>query len=88
MQKSDTNTDKIYSTNNSALSAYLLIEGYTLLDVEVNHDRRLPSIFIFENSNDLQKSVAVFISLKATGNINDFYEAYRKCLRMARVGKY
>jgi len=67
------NTDGNFSTKNSALAAYLYMEG--------------PSVFIFETNSRLPQCVHNFQIAKVEGNLVLFHEAYRKCLRMTKVGK-
>jgi len=77
--------DKQFPTKNTALAAYLYMEGFCLLDVVIDS---FPTIFIFENNSEqLLEHVHKFQIAKAEGNLVLFFEAYRKCLRMTKVGK-
>lgn len=76
--------DNRYHTKNTALSAYLYMEGFPLLDVNIID---FPTVFIFEDSKQLQECVHLFQVAKAEGNLVLFFEAYRKCLKMTKVGK-
>lgn len=78
------NVDGQYSTKNTSLAAYLYMEGFVLLDVDTDN---FPSIFIFESSDLLLERVHIFQIAKAEGNLVLYFEAYRKCLRMTKVGK-
>jgi len=76
--------DGRFETRNSSLAAYLYMEGFDLLDVNI---RNFPSIFIFVDSASLQECVHKFQVAKAEGNLVLYYNAYRRCLKMARRGK-
>jgi len=78
------NQDGQFSTKNTSLAAYLYMEGFTLLDV---HNEQFPTIFVFETSELLPECVRNFQVAKAEGNLVLYFEAYRKCLRMTKVGK-
>lgn len=77
-------TDGRFSTKNTSLAAYLYMEGFTLLDVD---NSNFPTIFIFETSSLLPECVHKFQIAKAEGNLVLYFEAYRKCLKMTKVGK-
>ena len=77
-------TDGNFSTKNTSLAAYLLIEGFTLLDV---FNEKFPTVFVFESNGLLPDCVRNFQIGKAEGNLVLYFEAYRKCLRMTKVGK-
>jgi len=76
--------DGQFSTKNTSLAAYLYMEGFTLLDV-LNED--FPTVFIFESDKTLLDCVRKFQVAKVEGNLVLYFEAYRKCLRMTKVGK-
>lgn len=84
MQDRNGNGDGYYSTKNTALAAYLRIEGFTLLDVTNESN---PAVFIFESDSKLYDCEKRWQLGKAEGNLSDFFESYRLCLRMVRVGK-
>jgi coenzyme F420-reducing hydrogenase beta subunit len=88
---SDFNSQSIFSTKETALAAYLLTEGFNLIDVEVDNDNygrnRKPSVFLFENSSELQVEAKSFRTFKAVVNAANFFESYRRCLRMTKIGK-
>lgn len=76
--------DGQFSTKNTSLAAYLYMEGFTLLDVL---NEQFPTIFVFETNSLLPECVRKFQVAKAEGNLVLYFEAYRKCLRMTKVGK-
>jgi len=78
------NQDGNFSTKNTSLAAYLYMEGFELLDVL---NESFPTVFIFETNNLLPECVKKFQVAKAEGNLVLYFEAYRKCLRMTKVGK-
>jgi hypothetical protein len=74
-----------FSTTDTALAAWLYSQGFDLLDVEAEN---FPSNFVFENSSPhLAEAVKTFQCGKAEGNITVFFLAYKKLLRMVKVGK-
>lgn len=74
----------LYETKNTALAAYLRIEGFTLVDVSIDN---FPSVFIFENCPKITECEHLWQLNQAIGNLSDFFESYRLCLRMTKVGK-
>ena len=87
------NTNGQFSTKNTSLAAYLYMEGFELLDVQISgsnyndYNARTVATFIFESNNLLPECVKKFQIAKAEGNLVLYFEAYRKCLRMTKVGK-
>ncbi len=80
------NSDGEYSTKNTALAAYLRIEGFRLLDVTPsNYDN--PAVFLFERDSKITEYEHLWQLGKAEGNLCMFWESYRLCLRMVKVGK-
>lgn len=75
-----------YSTRNTALAAYLRIEGFRLLDV-MPSDYNNPAVFLFENDSKIAECEHLWQLGKAEGNLSMFWESYRLCLRMVKVGK-
>ena len=75
-----------YTTRNTALAAYLRIEGFVLLDVEPTKDN-IPAAFIFQDTPKIVECERLWQLSKAEGNLCDFWESYRLCLKMVRVGK-
>lgn len=86
MQDRDRDGNGHFTTRNTALAAYLRTKGFTLLDVEVG-DHYTPAVFVFEKHYKLVEFEKNWQLGKATGNLTDFFESYRLCLRMVRVGK-
>lgn len=78
------NSNGTYETKNTSLAAFLYMQGYPLLDVVATG---FPTIFIFESSITLLNDVREFQVSRAVGNLAQFYEAYRKCLKMTKIGK-
>jgi len=78
--------DGEYSTSNTALAAYLRIEGFRLLDVMPSNGNS-PAVFYFENSPHVVEHERLWQLGRAEGNLCLFWESYRLCLRMVRVGK-
>jgi CBS domain containing-hemolysin-like protein len=83
-------TDNNFSTKNTSLAAYLYMEGFELLDVHLETGQtgyRTIATFIFESNNKLPDCVHKFQIAKAEGNLVLYFEAYKKCLRMTKLGK-
>ena len=78
--------DGEFPTRNSALAAYLRIEGFTLLDV-MPTDQGRPAVFYFEDTPKIYECGKLWELGKAIGNLSDYYESYKLCLKMVRVGK-
>jgi len=85
LQDNNNNLDGTFLTKETALAAYLYTEGFELIDVIVNKFE--PSIFLFEDSSQLQIKAKDFRAFKAIVNAHQYYEAYRKCLVMVKHGK-
>ena len=86
-----TDTDGKYSTKTTSLAAYLLTEGFDLTDVSIEHidgGYKTVATFVFESNNELLSCVKQFQIGRAEGNLVLFFESYRKCLRMTKVGKF
>jgi hypothetical protein len=75
-----------YKTMNTAFAAYLRIEGFELLGVEPNNHGS-PAVFFFEDDPKIKQCERLWQVGKVEGNLSDFYESYRMCLRMVKVGK-
>ena len=80
------NNDGYYVTKNTALAAYLRIEGFALLEVEPTQDNT-PAVFIFQKESKIFECEHLWQVGKVEGNLCDFWESYRLCLKMVRVGK-
>ena len=79
-----------FSTKNTSLAAYLYMEGFELLDVLFESNQgsyNTVAVFVFESNSLLSELVKKFQVAKAEGNLVLYFEAYRKCLRMTKVGK-
>jgi len=80
-----------FSTRNTLLAACLYYEGFTLLDVTINpHPTNSDftiATFIFESSDTLLAYTRLVQVAKVEGNLVLFHEAYRKMLKMVKVGK-
>jgi len=75
-----------FDTRNTALAAYLRIEGFRLLDVMPSGDNN-PAVFYFKVDPQITKCERLWQLGKAEGNLSMFWESYRLCLRMVKVGK-
>ena len=75
-----------FETRNTALAAYLRIEGFRLLDVEPS-DGSAPAVFFFEQDSQIAEAEHLWQLGQAVGNLCDFWESYRLCLRMVKIGK-
>ncbi len=75
-----------FRTRNTALAAYLRIEGFKLLDVDPS-ENNTPAVFYFEQDLKIPVCERLWQLGKAEGNLVDFWESYRLCLRMVKVGK-
>ena len=82
--------DKTFSTKNTSLAAYLYMEGFELLDVQIGNGEysyKTIATFIFNSNGSITDYIKKFQIAKAEGNLVLYFEAYRKCLRMTKVGK-
>lgn len=77
--KKITPTDKVYSTQNTALAAFLYSQGFEYLGTDKS---KYPVVsFQFENaSKNFTEAVTAFEIGKAEGNIVLFFRAYKKML--------
>ena len=82
----DSNSDGKYFTRNTALAAYLRIEGFRLLDVTPSNYNN-PAVFCFKRDSKIASCEHLWQLGKAEGNLSMFWESYRLCLRMVKVGK-
>ena len=72
-----------FKTSDTALSAYLVSEGYGTPDIEYSNGAR--AFFIFSGKNiKRDKSISDFDSARAKGNIVLFFNAYQTLLRRIR----
>lgn len=80
----DLDSDGQFCTKHTALAAYLYMSGFDLQKVD---NSEFPTVFIFEDSRTLREHERQFQVAKAEGNLVLFFDSYRKCLRMTKVGK-
>ena len=73
-------SDNIYRTSDFYLSAFLLSQGLTLLDVGHNNPKRLE--FVFQDRPDRPQLVHDFLCGTATGNLADFVYQLRRAKRL------
>ena len=75
----------IYPTNDTALAAWLVSQGFELLDLDFSKPSSVA--FLFKNDTKaLKEAVRIFQRLEAVGNVNAFYRAYRQMLLKIREG--
>ena len=75
-------SSEIYRTPDTALAAWLLSQGFTLL--ELDDSKPFSISFLFkDDSTELPKCIHDFQAAKAEGNIVAFFRAYRRLV--ARV---
>jgi len=80
MEMSLTNS---FRTSDTALSAYLVSEGFGTPDIEFPNGTR--AFFLFSKENPvIDKSISAFDSARAIGNIVLFFNAYQTLLRRIR----
>ena len=72
-----------FKTSDTALSAYLVSEGFGTPKIEFNNGARATFVFSRENP-DISKSINEFDTARATGNIVLFFNAYQVLLRRIR----
>lgn len=88
---SDMSKDNIFRTKHTDLAAYLITQGFALIDVDIDEDNygryRKPSVFLFDDTLDIRKEIRAYQTMKANVNAAQFFEAYRRCLRMTKIGK-
>jgi hypothetical protein len=77
MKDSSRSLSSAFTTNDTALAAWLISRGFELQDLD---DSRPNSVaFLFDNSNqELSKAVKTFQLGTAEGNILAFYRAYKR----------
>lgn len=74
-----------YKTKDTPLAAYLITEGFELINVENNSS---PSLFVFKDSDKLHQIAVQWHTGNAVGNCFMFYDNYRKCIRMLKQGMF
>lgn len=77
--------DKEFRTSDTPLAAYLLSEGFNLLDIDYSNTKRF--VFVFANdSKKLADFTRQYHLAKARGNIVSFFSAYKHLLFKIRNG--
>lgn len=77
--------NNIYRTTFTPLAAWLITEGFKLLDVDFSDPQSV--VFLFKNDTQaLEQAVMDYKTARAVGNINLFYENYRKLLAKISLG--
>ena len=63
-----------YTTNHTSLAAYLILSGYSLLEItyQPKNNGRLQGTFVFEDTDELHKDVTRFETSQATINLAAF----------------
>jgi len=77
-------TENKYLTKDTSFAAYLYMKGFNLLLVDIDS---FPSVFVFQSSEELVEIERQFQQAQINDNIVQYHNAYRKCLRMTRLGK-
>lgn len=78
------NQKPIFETKDTSLAAFLYTIGFQLEEVKTE---KFPSVFLFIFDNGIEEKAYEFQVGKAIVNAKLYHEAYRKCLKMTRVGK-
>lgn len=79
------NGNDIYRTTFTPLAAWLITEGFELLEADFSDPRSV--VFLFKNDTQaLEQAVMDYKTTRAVGNINLFYENYRKLLAKISLG--
>ena len=76
--------DGYYKTTDTALAAYLRVEGIKLLGVDTE---TYPAVFIFESAPQIAEYKRQWECGVAEGNLKGFFISYRQCLKMVKAGK-
>ena len=71
-----------YSTPNTALAAYLKIQGFNIEEMRVEE---YPVSFIFEDSPKLREYIRLWGLGRAEGNINVFFYAYKEIVKKVHL---
>lgn len=78
-----------YRTPHTALAAYLLTEGFSLLEVATEphpyKQHNGDAVFVFEANPQLLSCSRKWQIGKAEGNLSIFYDNYRKLVKRAKV---
>lgn len=74
-----------FTTHDTALAAYLISQGFELLDTDFSNPNSV--VFCFEkDSKALEEAVKSYQVGTAEGNISAFHRAYRKLIKRVRIG--
>jgi len=76
----ETPTDNTYPTSNTAEAAWLVSQGFELLNSERNSEGSVVFYFL-DNTKALKEAVKAFQTGKAKGNIVTFFGKYKEMLR-------
>lgn len=72
-----------FKTSDTALSAYLVSEGFGAPEIEFLNNSR--AFFVFSKGNPkIEKAIHSWDSATATGNVVMFFQAYQTLLRRIR----
>lgn len=69
----------VYRTSDTALAAYLIIEGFAAPLIEFEDGNR--AFFVFSRTEKLDNKVSDYDTARAKGNIVLFFNAYQSLLR-------
>jgi len=76
--------DRHYSTPNTALAAYLLTEGFTLLSITTSPNPKviggIEAVFTFQDDPHLLDCVRLWQTGQAEGNLIVFFGNYKRFL--------
>lgn len=71
--------EKYYSTSDTALAAWLISQGFELIDLDYSHPSSVTFLFEFDGQS-FSKAVKTFQIGTAEGNILAFFRAYKRLL--------
>ena len=75
----------VYPTTTTPLAAYLITEGFDLLDANFSDPSSI--VWLFKNdSTEIDSAVRAYHSGEATGNICTFFNNYGKLLKRIHRG--
>ena len=75
-----------FSTSDTALAAWLVSQGFELLDLDFSRSSSVA--FLFSNDTEvLSQAVKTFQLGEAEGNVLAFFRAYKRMLLKIREGK-
>jgi len=79
-------TNDTFSTNNTALAAWLVSQGFELLDLDFSNPDSVAFLFR-DDTQALHKAIRLFELEEAEGNINAFFRSYKRMLLKIRGGR-